>query len=143
MNPAQYKKAMRQRALDRRAELERAAEALPQRNLGATHPPDRASSFSQQHGHVQIQHIQVPTLQIHGDDGEGGSAATSFTSAAAGGGSIEGLSEHEQVRRGGKRPGAKVKDVQQVHGCVSGEFRRCIDAVAIFPSGMLHGGRLV
>lgn len=41
-------------------------------------------------------------VQVHGDDSEGnsegGSAATSFASAAAGGGSVEGFSDQDQVR---------------------------------------------
>lgn len=96
MNPTQYKKAMRQRALDRRTELER-AEAFPQRRLGVTHPPLRDSTLAaraeQQRG--------VPKLQAQGDESEGGSAATSFASASAGGGSVEGfsLSDHDQVRK--------------------------------------------
>lgn len=102
MNPAQYKKAMQQRALERRAELER-AEALPQRSLGATHPPRRDSSFAPggQRGASPKVQVQMQ-VQVHGDDSEGnsegGSAATSFASAAAGGGSVEGFSDQDQVR---------------------------------------------
>lgn len=96
MNPTQYKKAMQQRALERRAELER-AEALPQRNLGVTHPPRRDSAFAPggQRGRALPQ-VQVP---VHGDDSEGGSAASPFASAVAGGASVEGFSDHDQVRR--------------------------------------------
>eukprot|EP00903_Cladosiphon_okamuranus_P016696 g15391.t2 len=79
MNPAQYKEAMRQRALERRVELERAeAEercVLPKPQL---------------------------QLQVEGEDSEGGSAAASFASVAAGGGSIEGLSydDHDHLGLG-------------------------------------------
>lgn len=93
MNPTQYKEAMRQRALGRRAELER-AEALPRRSLGITHPPLRdPSSPAARAGQRGV----VPKLQVQVDDSEGGSEATSFASAIAGGGSVEGRSEHDQV----------------------------------------------
>lgn len=101
MNPAQYKEAMRQRALERRAELER-AEAQRQRSLGVTHPPPSLRDLSSAARPGQERCI-VPNLQlqVRGDDSEGGSAATSFASAAAGGGSVEGLSDrdHDHVRR--------------------------------------------
>ena len=122
MNPTQYKKAMRQRALERRAELER-AEALPQPSLGATHPPRRDSFFSSA-ARVGQERGVVPKLQVHGDDSEGGSAATSFASAAAGGGSVEGLGDHDhdQVRRDISR---EIEDVNSSSSS-SGEFRRHI-----------------
>jgi len=98
MNPAQYKEAMRQRALERRAELSR-VEAIPQhmleRSLGATHPPSKSSS----RGQPRHDRLLVPELQVQGDDSEGGSAAISIASAAGGGELVAGFGGQDQVSR--------------------------------------------
>lgn len=96
MNPAQYKQAMRQRALERRAELSReAAASTSERSLGVPHPPrtDACSTLSTG---------QVPKLELQGNDVDGDSAATSpatCSSSAGGGGWVEGFCVQDQVRK--------------------------------------------
>ncbi|CAN0350624.1 unnamed protein product [Pylaiella littoralis] len=72
MNPAQYKQAMRQRALERRAELNREEAASPsERSLGAPHPPGTDTSAE---------------LKLQGNDVDDGSAATSPATCSSTGG---------------------------------------------------------
>lgn len=97
MNPTQYKQAMRQRALDRRAELSREAAASPsERSLGMAHPPRDSRGGQQQHG-------LVPKLQLQRNDNEGDSAATSpaTCSSTGGGGLVEGFGAQDKVEERG------------------------------------------
>ncbi|CBJ32450.1 expressed unknown protein [Ectocarpus siliculosus] len=93
MNPAQYKQAMRQRQLERRAELLSKCEGL-----GFTHPPRKGKDSSSVKSididrarHQQQHGLFVSKLKLHGEDSEGGSAATSLASSAGGGGMVEGF----------------------------------------------------
>lgn len=99
MNPAQYKQAMRQRALERRAELNREEAASPSEgSLGVPHPPGTDTSAE---------------LKLQGNDVDDGSAATSpATCSSTGGcGLDEGFCIQNEVRRKGSAGSDKLSFV--------------------------------